>query len=199
MTTKIQTDVIGLTALILVVVAWIAFALIFLLQQKPPKTEETKRAPAASLGIFLQGLSFGIVWCVRRSRWWPFPASPGGELALGSFAVLLAWGSSWWCLLAVQVLGKQWAYQARVIQGHDLITEGPYRIVRNPIYLGMFGLMLASGLVLSPWWAVLAAVAVFLAGNQIRIRQEEKLLREAFGAKFDEYARKVPAFLPRIA
>lgn len=199
MTTKIQTDVIGLTALILVVVAWIAFALIFLLREKPAKTQATKRAPAAFLGMFLQGLSFWTVWLVRRSRWWPFPASPAGELALASLAVLLAWVSSWWCLLAVRVLGKQWAYQARVIQGHELITEGPYRIVRNPIYLGMFGLMFATGLVVATWFAILAAVAIFLIGNQIRIRQEEKLLREAFGVKFDEYAQKVPAFLPRIA
>lgn len=198
MTMKIQTDVIGLTALILVGAAWVAFALIFLLRKKPPKSEERKRAPVAAAGIFLQGLSFGIAWALRRDHWWPFSPSPVGELALAFVAVVLAWASSWWCLLAVRILGKQWAYRARVIEGHELITEGPYGIVRNPIYLGMFGLMISAALILSTWWAFLTAVVVFLAGNQIRIHEEEKLLREAFGAKFDEYARIVPAFLPRI-
>lgn len=195
---KIQTDVIGLTALILVSAAWVAFCLIFLLRKKPPRPEERKRAPAAVAGIFLQGLSFGIAWALRRGHWWPFSPSPVGELALASVAVVLAWASSWWCLLAVRVLGKQWAYRARVIEGHELITEGPYAIVRNPIYLGMFGLMISTALVLSTWWALLIAIVVFLAGNQIRINEEEKLLRETFGAKFDEYTQKVPAFLPRI-
>jgi protein-S-isoprenylcysteine O-methyltransferase Ste14 len=45
---------------------------------------------------------------------------------------------------------------------------------------------------------LLAASAVFVAGTLIRIRTEEKLLCQAFGAAFDEYARKVPALIPGI-
>jgi protein-S-isoprenylcysteine O-methyltransferase Ste14 len=98
----------------------------------------------------------------------------------------------------VQTLGKQWTVQARLIRGHELVTEGPYGIVRNPIYLGMFGLLIATGLAASRPWTLLIAVVVFLVGNQIRIRAEEKLLRESFGEQFEDYARRVPAFLPRI-
>ena len=94
----------------------------------------------------------------------------------------------------MQTLGKQWTYQARVLKDHDLITQGPYSIVRNPIYLGMFGMILSTGLVFSHWWLALIAIGFFLVGNQIRIRAEEKLLRESFGQKFDDYAARVPAF-----
>lgn len=96
------------------------------------------------------------------------------------------------------MLGKQWTYEARVIEGHELIREGPYAVVRNPIYLGMFGLMMATGLAYTTWWAGLTAVVSFLVGNQIRIHSEEKLLHETFGAEFDEYAVRVPAFFPRL-
>jgi protein-S-isoprenylcysteine O-methyltransferase Ste14 len=71
-------------------------------------------------------------------------------------------------------------------------------VVRNPIYLGMFGLMVATGLAYTTWWALLAAVILFLSGNRIRIRSEEKPLRETFGVQFDEYASRVPAFFPAI-
>ena len=74
---------------------------------------------------------------------------------------------------------------ARVVDGHELITQGPYGIVRNPIYLGMFGLLLATGLAVSRWQGLLAGMTLFLIGTELRIRSEEKLLREAFGAKFD--------------
>ena len=98
----------------------------------------------------------------------------------------------------MQTLGKQWTYAARVIKGHQLITQGPYKLVRNPIYLGMFGLMLSTCFVYSRWWSGLGAIVLFLIGNHVRISTEERLLRETFGDQFDEYARRVPAFIPQI-
>jgi protein-S-isoprenylcysteine O-methyltransferase Ste14 len=198
MTTTAPADVIGHTTLFLILGAWIAFALIFLLRKKPLKLEEMKQASVARWGILLQAAGFGLVWCFRRPQWWPVPSNMGGEILLSTAAVVLAWVSNWWCLRAVQTLGKQWTVQARILKGHNLITDGPYGIVRNPIYLGMFGLMVATGLAVSSWWALLSAVVVFLIGNRIRIGAEEKLLRESFGAQFGEYAQRVPAFLPRI-
>ena len=117
---------------------------------------------------------------------------------MAAVAVLLAYSSALLSLRAVQTLGKQWTYQARILKDHDLITQGPYSIVRNPIYLGMFGMILSTALVFSRWWLTLIAIVFFLVGVQIRIRTEEKLLRETFGAKFDEYAARVPAFIPFI-
>jgi protein-S-isoprenylcysteine O-methyltransferase Ste14 len=194
----LQSDAVGLSALALILLAWIGFALIFLLRKKPPRVQEAKRAPVSSWGIFLQSVSFMLVWLLGRTRWWPFPPSFAGELVLAVVAVVLAFASSLLSLMAIRTLGKQWTYRARVIEGHELITTGPYAIVRNPIYLGMFGMLLATGLVFSRWWNFLAAVVLFLIGNQMRIGAEEKLLRETFGAQFEEYARRVPAFVPRM-
>ena len=195
---RLQTDVIGLTALGLVFLAWIGFGLTFLLRKKPPNVEEAKRAPAAMWGILLQTFSFAFIWLSGRPLWWPFPPSRAGELVLAVVAVTLAYVSCLFSLQAVRALGKQWTYQARVIQGHELITHGPYAVVRNPIYLGMLGMLVATGLVFSRWWSLLGALIFFLIGNQIRIRAEEKLLRETFGSQFDDYARRVPAFFPRL-
>jgi protein-S-isoprenylcysteine O-methyltransferase Ste14 len=194
----LRTDTVGITALIVVSVAWIIFGLTFLLRKKRPGVQEAKRAPVSSLGILLQSVGFMFVWLIGRMQWWPFPPSFVGELVLAVVAILLAIASCLFCLLAVRTLGKQWTYRARVIEGHELITAGPYSVVRNPIYLGMFGMLLATGLVYSRWWNFLGAVVFFLIGNQIRIRAEEKLLRETFGSQFDDYARRVPAFLPRV-
>jgi protein-S-isoprenylcysteine O-methyltransferase Ste14 len=62
----------------------------------------------------------------------------------------------------------------------------------------MFGMLVATGLTISRWQALLAGILVFLIGNEIRIRSEEKLLRETFGSQFDEYASRVPAVFPRL-
>lgn len=194
---RLQTDAIGLTAVILVLLAYVVFGFAFLFRKKPPQTEEAKRARAATFGILLQSVSIVLAWNPPRPQWWPFPPSRAGELALAATAIVLAYASCWLSIRALQTLGKQWTYAARVIKGHELITGGPYRVVRNPIYLGMFGLILSTCLVFSRWWSGLLAVVLFLIGNRIRIRTEEQLLRETFGDQFDEYARRVPAFIPQ--
>ena len=194
---RFETDTIGLTALILLLLAYVLFGGAFLFRKKPPRTEEVKRAPAATCGIALQSLSFVLAWIPPRARWWPFAPWRAGEVVLAAAIVILAYASCWLSFRAVQTLGKQWTYAARVIKGHELITQGPYGIVRNPIYLGMFGIVVATCLAYSRWWSGLAAVVLFLIGKQTRISAEEKLLRETFGARFEEYARRVPAFLPQ--
>jgi protein-S-isoprenylcysteine O-methyltransferase Ste14 len=55
--------------------------------------------------------------------------------------------------------------------------------------------MVATGLILATWCALRAARAIFL-GNQIRIREEERLLRETFGDQFEKYAESVSSFRP---
>jgi hypothetical protein len=51
-----------------------------------------------------------------------------GEVALAVVAVALAFASTWWSLRAVQTPGKQWTYEARVIEGHELIDEYARRV-----------------------------------------------------------------------
>jgi protein-S-isoprenylcysteine O-methyltransferase Ste14 len=198
----LQTDAIGLTALALVMIAWLIFGLAFVLRRQisksQPKQEEAgaKYGPESKWGIALQSVAFAAIWLTPRHHWWALPPSQTGEIAVAVTAVVLAYTSALLSLRAVQTLGKQWTYQARVLKDHDLITQGPYSIVRNPIYLGMFGMLLSTGLVFSHWWLTLIAIVFFLVGNHIRIRAEEKLLRDSFGQKFDDYASRVPAFIP---
>jgi len=181
-----------------VLACWFLFAGIFLLRKKPPKAPESKRDRASLAGIVMQGFGFGVVWSLRRQFFTPLVAMPRPlEIALAIFTVALPIASCWLVLAAVRTLGKQWAFVARVVEGHKLIVEGPYKIVRNPIYLGMFGMLLATGLAVSRWWAILLAIVLFLIGTSIRIRSEEKLLRESFGEEFEAYARRVPALFPR--
>jgi protein-S-isoprenylcysteine O-methyltransferase Ste14 len=107
-------------------------------------------------------------------------------------------GSIWITVAGLRVLSRQWGVAARLVEGHTLVTEGPYRAVRHPIYLGNLGILLATGLAFSRRQPLLIAILVFLIGTAIRIHAEERLLREAFGQEFESYARRVPALFPRL-
>jgi len=182
-----------------VMLCWLVFAGAFLLRRKPSVTGERKGDPASKLGIWLQGVGYALVWMLQRRMFTPpLPLGIPFEILLGAVTIGLAAGSVWITLAAIRTLGRQWSFQARLVEGHQLVTDGPYGLVRHPIYTGMFGMLVATGLALSHWVALLPAVLVFSLGMAVRVRSEERLLREAFGADFEEYARRVPAVLPRL-
>lgn len=182
-----------------VMLSWFAFVVVFalFLRQKPPSEPDRKRERTSIVGIALQGVSYLVVWIFRRPAFSSIVSfRKFVEIALAVLTMALAIGSVWFCSAAVRTLGKQWSITARVLEGHKLITSGPYNIVRNPIYTGMFGMLLATGLAISHWIGLLIAIVVYAVGTAIRMRSEERLLREAFGEEFDAYARKVPAVVP---
>ncbi|MGA2744840.1 MAG: isoprenylcysteine carboxylmethyltransferase family protein [Candidatus Sulfotelmatobacter sp.] len=191
----------ALVTLLGVILCWIVFAGIFLLRKRPPKETEAKRDGRALLGVFLQMCGYFLVWFQPPgTRFLPPVAALSGVLGIvfAVFTISLAAVSVWLMKSAVRTLGKQWAVAARLVEGHKLITEGPYAYVRNPIYTGMFGMLLATGLAMEHWIATIAAVVIFAAGLVIRVRTEEKLLRAAFGQEFEDYAQRVPAVIPGI-
>jgi len=190
-------DFLPTTVFGIVMLCWLVFAGAFLFRKKPPSVAEKKRENAATYGIALEGLGYALVWTFRRSNFMSIIPPPLlVDLVISLVTVGITIASVWLVLSAVRTLGKQWAVAARLVEGHKLITEGVYSIVRNPIYTGMFGLMIATGLAISYWWTLPPAIIVFWIGTMLRIRNEEKLLREAFGKEFEEYAKRVPALLP---
>src|ERR1044071_6952281 len=196
---RIQLNFLPTLAFVAVVLSWLAFVLTFLFHKKPPSPPDKKRDPVSITGIVFQGLSYAIIWIIRRQWFTPiFGSSKFSEIALTVLTILLAIASIWFCAAAIRTLGQQWSLAARVVEGHKLVTEGPYSIVRNPIYTGMFGMLLATGLAVSHWSGLLGAILLFAIGTFIRVRSEETLLREMFGREFDDYSRNVSAVIPLL-
>ena len=183
-----------------VIACWWIFLLTFWLRKRPPRARETKRDWTSLIGLLLQAAGYFIIWApyFRRKQFWPTASTPLVEWGLAGLSLTVAVASVWLVNAAARRLGKQWALAARLVEGHTLIQDGPYRFVRNPIYTGMFGLLLATGLCFTQWLPLLAAAVLFAVGTLVRVRSEERLLREAFGSEFEEYARHVPALIPGI-
>ena len=184
-----------------VIACWWIFLLTFWLRKRPPRAREAKRDRTSLIGMLLQAVAYFIVWSFPLEQKHFSPVRRGSRVVEWGLAVLtvaIAAASTWLVNAAARRLGKHWALTARVVEGHTLIQDGPYRFVRNPIYAGMFGMLVATGLAVAQWIPLLVASLLFIAGTYIRIRSEERLLREAFGSAFEAYARKVPALIPGI-
>ncbi|MFZ9688953.1 MAG: methyltransferase family protein [Phycisphaerales bacterium] len=133
-------------------------------------------------------------------------------LSCSVFALALVTGHSWvepgwmdqalavagFSLLIVAMAGRIWC--GSHIAGRktiELVTDGPYSICRNPLYF--FSLLAFVGAGLSFESLSLAAIfgAVFFLTHWRTIHNEERVLRERFGAGFDAYAARVPRLIPR--
>jgi len=184
-----------------VIGCWWIFGLVFWFRKQPPRAHEAKRDRTSLFGLLLQAVAYFIVWSSPLQQGRLSPTTYASSVAAWGMAVLtvtIAVASVWLVNSAVRRLGKQWALSARLVEGHTLIQDGPYSFVRNPIYTGMFGMLIATGLAAGRWIPLLSAILIFALGTYIRIYREERLLREGFGAEFEAYARKVPAVFPGI-
>ncbi len=114
-------------------------------------------------------------------------AAAGGPLVVAG-TVLRPW--------AIAALGRQMDFEIRVKEGHRVVTGGPYRFVRHPIYLSSLATWGGAGLLL-PSWPLLAWVALLAPLYYLRARAEEELLMKHL-PEYAEFKRRVPMLVPGL-
>jgi len=80
---------------------------------------------------------------------------------------------------------------------HTLVTSGPYRWVRHPLYTVGSSLFIAFGMIADNWFIAALGVIAFI-GMAIRTPQEEANLIEKFGDEYREYMKRTGRFLPKL-
>jgi protein-S-isoprenylcysteine O-methyltransferase Ste14 len=156
------------------------------------KRESVTVAGPTRIGLLLE--TAGIVLAAVFIR----PADTGLELPLYALAIALAAVSTLMSWSAVRHLGRQFRVNAGLYHDHELVRSGPYAFVRHPIYTSLFGMLLCTILILTRWEWAAVAIALFLAGTEIRVRTEDRLLASRFGKDFEAYRRQVRAYLPFV-
>jgi protein-S-isoprenylcysteine O-methyltransferase Ste14 len=179
-------------------VAWIAFLLYWEIRSANTKTTQ-RLEPAASR--ILRALAFLIVivllsttriplpWLYRRL--WPvgiWPFWVGAAVTVGGL-LFAVW--------ARQHLGSNWSRSVTVKHGHELITTGPYALVRHPIYTGILTGFLGTAIALSEVRGFIGFVLIFLV-LWAKLRMEEQWMRSQFGKTYATYAHQTAALVPYL-
>lgn len=143
-------------------------------------------------------IAFVLVYLPARVLAWAgiaYPASLGPAqwvaMAMGAAGAALAL----WCVGAFAWIGK--GTPALFDPPRRLVIRGPYRFVRNPMYIGA-ALAVASAALYFGSWALLAFVAAFLlVCHSFVMVYEEPHLRRVFGPEYEEYCHHVRRWIPR--
>ncbi|HEX3158684.1 MAG TPA: isoprenylcysteine carboxylmethyltransferase family protein [Gemmatimonadaceae bacterium] len=141
--------------------------------------------------VYAAGIAAG--WLVDRR--WPLPmtvAEPPVREILADLCFLL------WLALMVWAFVTFRRARTSVIPNQPasaIVTNGPYRFTRNPMYVSLVALYLAVTLALDSWWPLLFLPLVVLVIQRAVIAREERYLASAFPADYEAYRRRVRRWL----
>jgi protein-S-isoprenylcysteine O-methyltransferase Ste14 len=126
-----------------------------------------------------------------RRSWLVFPDADWLRL-LGVLIYLLALGWVYWSFIT---LGRQHSAEVTIQEDHQFITDGPYRWVRHPMYLGLIIFPAGAGMAFGSWIGMalpLLTTALFIW----RIADEERLMHQEFGNCWETYSRRTWRLVP---
>lgn len=119
---------------------------------------------------------------------------PGGWRWAG--VILSSTGLFLW-IYAQEILARNWSANLKIQKAHALITAGPYRVMRHPIYSAMILWSLGVGL-FTAHVLFAAFAAVVILWTPPRIAKEEKMLIDHFGAEYLAYMKTAGRYLPKF-
>ena len=125
-------------------------------------------------------------------------AAGPAALLLALCGCLLALAGAALVLWSRAELGSAWSLVPSADQGTGLVTTGPYRFVRHPIYLGLSMLAMGEALAFSSWPAVAVVFSAIVPTFLWRAWAEERLLADAFGERYAHYRKQTKIMIPYL-
>ena len=132
-----------------------------------------------------------LPWLIVQPVSWPT-----GVALVGLVPLLLGLALSAWCVTLFATKGRgtpaPWDAPRR------FVALGPYRLVRNPMYLGMGSVLLGEAILFASWPLALYLFALLLVWHAFVVLWEEPSLERTFGDDYRSYRAIVPRWLPRL-
>ena len=153
-------------------------------------TLETVLLSLAWVGFFVP-----LIWLVSPAfAFAEYPLRLGPLLAgVACFAIGL-----WLFYRSHADLGTNWSITLEVREQHRLITEGVYRRIRHPMYLALVLYSIGQLLVVPNWVAGPSYLVTFGVLFLLRVRAEERMMLEQFGAEYQAYMARTKRLIPRV-
>ena len=154
---------------------------------------------AERLVLFSIELNLFLLWLLARVFLGRDAAlAPSGlETPFAAAGAALAWAGALFAAWAKLALGHWFSATFGIKPGHELVTRGPYAVVRHPMYLGL--ITLGAGLGIAYDSALTLGIALaFVVPFALHALIEEQMFAQHFGAAWEAYAKRVPRLFPSV-
>jgi protein-S-isoprenylcysteine O-methyltransferase Ste14 len=179
-------------------VLWIAFIIYWRIKAVDTKTTQRLEPVSSRLLRVLAFLIAIVLFSTARIplRWLYLQLWPAGLWPFWLGAAVMVAGLLF-AVWAREHLGSNWSSEVTIKQGHDLITSGPYAVVRQPIYTGILGGLLGTAIALSQVRGFIAFLLIFLM-LWLKLRMEEQWMHSQFGETYATYTHQTAALVPYL-
>ena len=164
---------------------------------RAPHGSRSRKGTLEVVLLIVAWLSFflPLLWVWKPIfRFADYPLHP---VAFAAGVVCFAFGL-WIFYLSHKHLGDFWSITLEVREKHRLVTEGIYRRVRHPMYLGLFVYSLGQALALPNWVVGPSYLAGFGLLFALRIAAEERMMRDEFPGEYEAYAARTKRLIPGV-
>ena len=181
---------------LIVLACWLVWSIYWIANIKNSK-KVVEHHSGAGKYAFLLGLNF--IFLLVTSRGWPivgaslFNYSPDVADVAAAVAVVgvaITLWSRW-------ILADNWSPDVAIKKNHKLVTNGPYALVRHPIYTGLLGLSVGTAMIQGTWVAFLG-LACGLVSCWIKLNQEEQMMLGHFGQAYKNYQSHTKRLIPLV-
>jgi len=177
---------------------WLCWGALWMILARGAKKTQWQESLRSKLSYMIPGVLalWALIWTAPPDQFWFRPLLPRSAFFswTGVGLMVIGFGITLWARL---ILGANWSATVTVKENHELVTRGPYRLVRHPIYSGLLLAVVGSALPRDDLRAVVA-VLVFLLGMIRKAGIEEGRMIATFGDGYRAYRQRTKMVIPYI-
>jgi protein-S-isoprenylcysteine O-methyltransferase Ste14 len=181
--------------ILVVVIAWVVAES---LSGRPNRGATDRVLDAGTKGWLVLALTATWVGVSLVADFVPVAAMPGTPVIPAIVGAIVALSGIAFRAWAIVTLGRFFTRDVMIREGHTVISDGPYRLMRHPAYSGTMIAMIGLGLMFANWLALSIAVAGFLVSHVPRILHEERVLEANLGDPYLAFEKTHKRLIPLV-
>ncbi len=175
-----------------------ACALVWLSQPEIKKEDVTVRKDTDKYSVLIILILAAPSVIVPVMDWAYYRGTPDTWDMMMSVGLITLLAGLAFRIWAIITLGRNFTSSVQIVDHHQLITSGPYSIVRHPSYLGAYLAFAGSAGLLHSWLGLIVSCVLMGLAYMIRIRAEEEVMVGQFGREYVEYMGRVKRMVPGL-
>ncbi|KQV24406.1 methyltransferase [Rhizobium sp. Root1203] len=188
----------GKLAWVLGVIAWYIIRYPFERRAKRVRVVSHKRSTSEAAGLAFAMLGLAVVPAFYVATGIPRAADYPAHIWAVVVGALLYGAAMWVFRRTHKALGRNWSITLEIREKHELVSGGPYALIRHPMYTSFLLMGLGQAFLLSNWVVGLAGVIGFAILFFLRVDKEERMMLELFGPQYRAYMDRTKRIIPYL-